>query len=783
MPNVIVNLGATPITIDGNSDLARFADQQLPSIIFNIAQSDLVKFSNKPLSELPSDATPPLSAALKVTQDAKWKVGGSGDLTIGFNANATGSVSVKKAGDLFSFAVSDNHKEDVKITVPEGHAVVIINLKVSLGINAGAKFSHGAFGVSGGISAGISFNLTNYKTFPLTTKVSEAVKAAFDRFVLPFKADGVEAVLHHNDYVEYEFIGNLGLTFGLTYGLTSLLLGGRSLGEIEQSLTTGAAKAVVGVKPSLEAGAKFGINYQYTDAFRLVVGRQINAQANTDKLSLFVSKMDKSSLGISASVGLTVSLGASFDIKLRLDEIIDNAAKQLFGGMPENTPLEKAAKAAAIQAFKDNLKKEEHKRELEKYVKDANEQVGNLLKKFDDQKLELQVLHERIKTNTAIFNYEFDLKTPGGIAQGYKLAMEGNFQEALKQPGVSLRPGSYIENLFIRRTTIGFQFFDLFHFQNVTEYFRKMSVVYAGGGIFKLRYLTGVKYEDGFVGHSRAAEIYFSADATTLDFQNVADVDVKLNFILTDNANRRAARQTLGILQFLGASAPLQRLITRLRETLESDPSLNVKVSCAFDKKIYGKLSSDDFNGDEPHPLPHPSDARNWAAFVRAVNDIAVGGGYKQQGFPDLVEPFGNWVLYNRTANDSGTKPPNRRLAGNPDTDSKWPSDWHNVGLFDRRFIRIYLNAGRSFMNLADDLKHLAIEQENIHTEEQYQRLLKSLNDMIKDGQSNDIQVWFAKPSLLALLRLLTGNVANVKGPEEGKEIGEIFELSFDMVG
>src|SRR5205823_1069824 len=134
-----------------------------------------------------------------------------------------------------------------------------------------------------------------------------------------------------------------------------------------------------------------------------------------------------------------------FSLESKLDEIIDKAAKSLFKNMPDG-PL----KDAAIQAFKDNLNKEEHKRELDQYIKEANDEISKLLKKLDNQKLELQVLHERIDTHTVLFNYEFDLKVPDALNQGFDLAMAGNYRDALRVSGVTLLPGSYIEDEFIR---------------------------------------------------------------------------------------------------------------------------------------------------------------------------------------------------------------------------------------------------------------------------------------------------------------------------------------------
>jgi len=777
MPAVTVNLGNLPIILPGTSDLVKFAEQQLP-IAFTILESDIVKFQDKQLGEIPVDSGRPISGALKVAQDAKWKVGGGGNLTIGFSAAAEGSVSAIRSGELFSYAVSDDEDDDVKIVVPDGFAYLKINLNVSFGVSADAEFSHGAFGVSGGINGSVTFKLTNYKCFPLNTVVSEAVKQSFERFALPFKAEGFADALKNNDFVEYEFIGKLGLTLGVSYGLTNLLLGGRSIGEIHKSLESTVGKVVINVKPSLKANAEFGIAYEYLDAFRVVVGR--HTENNSDTISLFISKLDKKTLNVSFDVVFKVSLGASFNIQSRLDAIIDNAAQSLFKNLPAGP-----VKDAAIAAFKENLKKEEHKRELEKYIKEANEQINSLLKQLDNRKIALGVLHESIDSRKALFNYTFDLNVPAALTEGFPLAVGGDFRGALRVDGVDLRPGSYIENLFIRRTTLTFQFFDLFHVFSMTEYFKKMTVVYAGKGVFKYRFTTGVKYEDGFVGHERAVEVFFTADASTVDFQNLSGTDVRLNFILNDHANRRAARQTLGVMQFAGGGTELQTLAARLRDTLERDASLRVKLTCSFDRNAYGRLLSDDFDQNgKPHQLPQPHDQVNWEAFVQAVDDLSVGGGFKTEGFPNRVARFGDWVRYNRVANDSetSTKPPNRLRVGNSNTDSVWPDTWRQRdSLSDRRLLLVYLNAGRGFMNLADDLKHLAMDHDTVNTQDRWEELVKFLNAMIEDGQRGDVQIWFVKHSLLALLRLIRGRVINVKGPLDGELIENTFEVSFDV--
>ena len=216
-------------------------------------------------------------------------------------------------------------------------------------------------------------------------------------------------------------------------------------------------------------------------------------------------------------------------------------------------------------------------------------------------------------------------------------------------------------------------------------------------------------------------------------------------------------------------------------EAIESDPTLGVKVSCVFDTSAFKNLKADNFVNRKPKPLPHDEDECNWNAFVRAVNFIHGDAGFKGEGFPNLVEPFENWILYNRTAIDreGSTNPPNRMQAGNTAVDSRWPSHWTAVDVTDRRFMFIYLDAGRRFMNLCDDLMHLANDFNDGETEEHYSQLLKHLNMMIRE----DFKVWFTKSTLAALF-LRTGSCAvDVEGPAEDEVLGETFEILFRAVG
>ena len=82
-----------------------------------------------------------------------------------------------------------------------------MELLVSLGVEGGAKFSHGNLGVDAEASKNLKFVISNHKCIPLGTPVKDALREALEKFEFPFKPEGVEA-LDDNDYLDYEFIGS-----------------------------------------------------------------------------------------------------------------------------------------------------------------------------------------------------------------------------------------------------------------------------------------------------------------------------------------------------------------------------------------------------------------------------------------------------------------------------------------------------------------------------------------------------------------------------------------------
>jgi len=757
MPTVKLRLNDDENTLSSTSDLARFATRENITLLLKVGVGVL----DQPVVNFAGRQAP----GVVVEQDAEWSVGADTKVTIGFGTEAHGIVQIRKAGEeIMRYRLGEEEKEVRVVTVPAGQVCLSIGFIVTLNLEGGAEFSSGNLGVSAHGSLNNQYRLVNHKLFPAGTGLRTALQTAFEKFCLPFKPEGVEENLSDGEFVEYEFGGKLALGFGASYGVTKLLLAGRSKGEIRQAFESDLGKAVFTAKPAVKAGAEFAVNYEHTDAFRVVVGRKKVAGQNV--VTLFLFRMDQSQLSVGFEAGVTVTAGLKFTLKSKVDDLIDKSANDLFGNLP------KTARALAIRAFKETLNSAAGKKELDKYIAQVNQEIKKILAPTT-QKTALTAKFEKISTETALFHYEFDFAS-AGAKTGFSQAMRGDFVSAIANPGVALMEGSYVERMFVRRTSIGFQFFDLYKVTSLTEYFQKTTLTYAGSGLFKFRFKTGVEQATKFLGSSASAEVFFSADAlTNAGTTQFEDVAVHLNFNTADEKNQKSARQTAGALEAI--SSNLQAAAEAIRQAVTANPNVTVRVGCTFAKEVFGRIQSDDFVAGRPKPLVEQiRDASNWNAFVRAVERIP-GQGLGTEGFPDLAQQYTGWALYNKVANGrmGVSQAPDRTHSGNTNPSSVWPSQWIDVDVSKRFMIVSYLEAGRCFMNLCDSLRHLVDDLDETQTEEHFVKLMENLSGIIKQK----IPVFFIKSVLVALFSVTRSAPTNI---EVDTVTDENLEISFE---
>lgn len=706
-----MQFGAGPaVSLAGAGDLEKKLASDVP-LLFQLSGA-LAQAAGEKLRDTPDAA---LQSSFQTAREARWKLDDA-NISLSFQPSATGSIRIFKSGELFRYNQGGDAGGEVSIPVPAGKAYVGIVLRVALAVEGGAAYSGGSWGVKGNISRSDEFEIANYKLFDSTERCGAALTAAFAGFALPFHAAGIES-LRPGDYLDFEFLGKLNLGFGVTYGFAGVKLAGRSGGEVAASFGNNAlGRAVLGARPSFQAGAGFALSYDHEDTFRVVAGRT----ARGASLSLF--RAAERGLSTTFNAGVTVGVNANPDLQAHIDRALEKAADTLTAKLPPE------AAAVASAALAQSLQR------AAGLAGGVTGRVTALLKKGKEQKLELQIEQEKTRRDTALFRFEFDFHQRGALEEGFAAAMQGRYADAIRAPGVTLAPDSFVESLFTARTALTFEFFDLWKFTDATAYTRQVETIYAGNGVFRLRARTGLATDIGAVGHAGHCEVYFTAEARESGAAGtLADLAVKLNFALIDSGNPKAAAQTLRALDRLGSPA-LQATLDTLRHALT--PKSVLRVACVFPQACYQR-----FHFNPPGTRPAPDDRRNYETFAAAVRTL-------DPDAPALFGGYDGWSAYQVACcdEDGSAKPPDRTERGGPG----WPGAFPDADNLERVRAGCYFDAGRRFMNLCAGLRQLSADAGAAATEAQYHRLLEELNGLIRQ----DVPVFFLKAALIALIEV-----------------------------
>jgi hypothetical protein len=382
--------GDVGIELGPEGDLAKCLQPGLNTLLhFKDALRAITRIPDAALADIPAGS---FSAGFSTDQEAAWTPGGA-NLTLCFRPELSGRVTFTKTGSLITYLDADENA--FSITVPDGYVYVSIAFQVSMTVGGGAAFSAGQFGVKANLSQNDTFTIANHRCLPATLNVFDALRVGFEGFTLPFRAEGVRD-LGPDDLLDFQFLGKLGLGFGLTYGFTGSLLGGRSAGEVGRSFENGIARAALKVKPSFTAGTSFTMLYQHEDAFRFVF-RQARGE---NSVSLTILKMDKETLATRVTAGITLSVGAKVDLQAKTEEALDAAVNHTLAGID----------GRAGQVLKEKLKAAGNG-VINKLTERANEAANALLSRATG-KTGIEFIHERLRRTQRSSNSPLTAPTP-----------------------------------------------------------------------------------------------------------------------------------------------------------------------------------------------------------------------------------------------------------------------------------------------------------------------------------------------------------------------------------
>src|SRR5206468_1064768 len=88
--------------------------------------------------------------------------------------------------------------------------------------------------------------------------------------------------------------------------------------------------------------------------------------------------------------------------------------------------------------------------------------------------------------HTSLFNFSVNLATADLAKQSWSALVGGSVVEALGFKGFTLEPGCGVADHLKRASTIQFQFFNLFSFQSVTDYFSDAYIEFGPDGTIRV---------------------------------------------------------------------------------------------------------------------------------------------------------------------------------------------------------------------------------------------------------------------------------------------------------
>ncbi len=722
-----IDIGNGRLELESDGDLRKFLRPGFGALL-HLGET-LRQFTSLPNAELKDFPEGAVSAGFSTDQSLAWDLGKSAGVVLRFEPEAAGTIRVTKSGPIFEYFEGD---DALTVDVPPGQVCISVLFRVGFEAAAGGSYAAGSFGVQAELSAGNTFILANHRCFPADTKLVDGIRRSFEMFTLPFNPESILR-LGESDLLEFEFIGNLQLGFGLTYGFNAPMIGGRSAGEISRSfgnqLVSGALRAI----PTVQATAGFAVKYAHEDAFRFVFGR--DRSGGNAGVSLTIFRMDQRSLQTKQTLGIVVDPGLKFDFRSRADQALGSAVDRLFGNVADGEQ--------AAERLKQKLR-DGSEGAVRALTGGINSAVNALLDRAVG-KVELELMQERVRSNASLFRLHFDLDRPGVLDVAIRAAMQGRIADALEAPGVDLAPGSLVERAFIERSSFTFELFDLWKWRDMVEYVDKIRIEYAGNRVLRLIGTQGVVHSSGVFGRESQCNLFFRAEAKQrMGASEISDLDVTLNFELLDRDSRNAD-DTRRVIEGMGQAA-LMAAASQIEPFLDGSGEA-VRTSSRFAEAIFARFKADGFTRGKPGPLPHLLDAANYQAFVEAVE--RVHGSFL--GFPT----YEGWATFNRVANDrqGSTRIPDRKNSGNL---AAWPNEFIGVDRSRRDLMRFHSESARHFMNLCASLENLCSNLDEVSTEAEFTEFLESINGIVR----NDVPPAFIKATFLALTRLANAPVS-----------------------
>jgi hypothetical protein len=745
------NLSIAGAPIPTNAGALKSFEKDL-NLAFNL-DSTLSSLLGSTLADVPASKSK--TAVTYSGPLASWKPADT-PVRFGLRGGAGGSLQiVASGGELVSYDDGLDSAKKKAVTVPSGLAYVSLSLNFNISADVTGSYSNGPYGVSAALDESVTYAITFCKAFAPTTNVQTAIAQTFESFVLPFNQNTI-ANLNNNDYLLYEFDGNLHLSFGAYAGLNKVFYAGRAPAEVLHVQGSPLATLTGGVEPLIRLGATLAFSFQYATTFEALLTKFPGSA------QLHIFRSANRTATTSLTVGLTFDADATgkvaVDTQTVQQSMVNAVSNSGAPGQSAITQILQSPKATA---------------QINSYVSEMNSELQSLLNRGNGLQTNLQIAIETSTTRTILASYTFDLTAaPADLATAWNAAIAGDFVAIFQSPAVTLDAGSGLENIYQQKTSFSLNFFNLWKLSTWDQFSSTYSLVYAGNNIFHFAATVELSQETQSMGVMRSIDMYFAATADATLSGSAANTKVDLHLDLTAQADPNAAGKIATMLSAIEAGPVADALARNMHTFAGSSKKGTVQLHVTISPGAYAHVNCDAYSNGKPLTTNSSNDAVNWNAFAQAADDLNAWPALQLTTSGNYLQTFPAWVQLNCAQNGSAT--PNRLEFG--DT-SVWPDGFPPLDDMSKFGVSYSMRAGQHFMNFCADLVALTSATDVNSTATSWGDLLKLMTDAIK----KDLGVDFIRPSALAVIRLCGTPVGTITGPTSAEGTADRFAVTMTL--
>jgi hypothetical protein len=290
-----------------------------------------------------------------------------------------------------------------------------------------------------------------------------------------------------------------------------------------------------------------------------------------------------------------------------------------------------------------------------------------------------------------------------------------------------------------------------------SQFSSTVTLVYAGNNVFHLVANVGRTTQTNAMGAMRSLNFYFAANANVSAAGQASNAEVVLHVDLTAQNDPKAASTIATMLSAIAAGPTSDALARAMHAFANSSPQGTVQLQVTIPPSAYANINCDDYSNGKPLTTSTYNDAQNWAAFAQAADDL--------QAWPlpsifssanlSYMQSFQAWTALNLTMNDAINRLNTFYPIGT------WPSSFPELDSGTQGLVIYSLTAGQTFMNFCADLRSLVTATDVTSAGSNWNNLINLITSTIK----NDVNVDFARPTALAVIRLCESPAMTVTGP------------------